>query len=291
MQIKEQIVCYGSCQTLHLSKDLLQVPEFQERYDIVYISKDEKDTRYLPDCSAGAILLEEMGNWRTPSQSSPPGTFARVLSFPSLAFKSLWPLHITDPANKPLPGLPFGLFPYGDTFVLHLAAQGKSSDEIMQRYFELDLVRSVNLERMYELEIERLKALDARCGTTVTQFILSRFRKERLFHTILHPTRPLMNELLKQVASKLALGAAIDEQRLAALPDRMSGLQVPIHPTVARWFGLTWVTDDIRYTHHRFGELSCREMMERYVTFAVEQHTGKTVNLRESIKLSASFSD
>lgn len=177
----------------------------------------------------------------------------RAYTFPSLRLELLWPLSCANERNEPEPGLPHGRFPYGDRFVSACLEQGVPKDRIVAL-----IVGGAwganwpNLDEAFRRESRRLTAGDASCDVKIGSHVLKRFRSQRLFWTVDHPTDALIAELVKRLlASAKILDDPAEAVDRAFVPAADGGLlgpyAVPIHPHVAAHFALAWYRRDQNY--------------------------------------------
>lgn len=194
-----------------------------------------------------------------------------TLKFPSVDFSLLWPFNCINAYNKPEPpAFPFGRFPYGDRAITNAIDRGMSADDILDYYMNSWEDYRVDLDRLLQLETARIQARDAKCDVKIGDFVLTRFRKERLFWTVNHPAPVLLSELIERLLHAAdpvdpALQDADIESTVAAhFPNGgpLGVVNVPIHPKVAEYLQLEWYDpneiyrtwDGATYTYRQYFE-------------------------------------
>jgi hypothetical protein len=254
------LIVYGNCQadaiTLALRKDAV----VQNLYDVSYYRSFDHPTegtialeeRVVRNCS---LLCEQHDRQAFPLQEMLPAHCVTV-KFPAVDLNVLWPFNCVNPYNAPEPPtFPFGRFAYGDRAIVNAIDRGMSADDVLDYYLNRWDDYKVDLDRLLKLEQARLAARDARCDVQIADFVLSRFRKERLFWTINHPTTVLIREVIDRLLhacgkAQPALEDADMENTLAAhFPPAgpLGVVGVPIHPKVAEHLELEWYDPNERY--------------------------------------------
>ena len=119
-------------------------------------------------------------------------------------------------------------------------------------------------------------AREAGCDVRVAGFVLSRFRRERLFHGPGHPAGPLLEQVMAQVLGHPALLGLVDGAPDAALRAVAPGLAgvfadhaVPVPAAVAAALGLAWWTPPEMLAAGR--GLAARPVAERRVVRAAAE--------------------
>lgn len=214
-----------------------------------------------------------------------PSTTQRYFA-PVLAGNFMWPFGgRARPGNKPAPGLTEGPFPaqLGDSRLNQYIQQGTDPAEAARDYTALDVAAAANLDRLFEIIVSKQARLDNDLGYGVAPLITAHFRDEQLFRTIYHPGPRLVNH----VAVTLFRQMGIDESIL----DRIGRLQKqvmlphfesPIHPAVARHFGLTFAGPERTYQFLNEGACTFAEWVRRYLAGAWNQSLAAGISLSET---------
>lgn len=128
--------------------------------------------------------------------------------------------------------------------------------ERRRAYMSIDLHERLDLRRYHEIHSEQLLEMERACDVHVAGHLLSTFRKERLFYLAHHPTPAFLSYVLAQIIAhprfapfrRTSIESLLSEASAAiAAQDPFHGEEVPIHPQVAEFFGLTWWSPELGY--------------------------------------------
>lgn len=281
---KPTILVYGNCQASVLAQVFSRLPGIGEVCEVRYIpsfahpisGKPPVPKVWLERC---LLFLEQRGVWdEFEHKSDLPGS-AALLRYPTVSLRSLWPLQASDPRNRAIVDFPFGQYPYGDRLVLELLEAGYSGEALLCEYMARDLPGMVDLDRLFELELERQRQVDLHCDIRLADFIRTHFRSTRLFWTHNHPSAALHKYTLRSLLAQLgALGGGLDDVAVAAWLDEYfqdreptGEVSVALHPQVISHFKLHWADEQTRYWHFRGEPVAYREYMLDYIRFAPQQ--------------------
>lgn len=196
---------------------------------------------------------------------------AEIILYPNVTGAFLWPFsgdaHIQ---NEKLPHFQDGPYgrEFGDRWLNRKIKQGVPPTDIVQEYLELDVAKTARLDRMYELLIERGYQRDVRTGFAATEIIERDFRDTKLFLTPANLNLPLFNHVARIVYGRLGVPAPEIERVLSGLwRTPFPLIDLPIHPAVARHFGLSYISDTTRYRAATGELLSFAEWADRYVRY------------------------
>jgi hypothetical protein len=277
--LTDSIIVHGNCQAEIVWAMLDQAPTWREKPQLLYSRSYLHPTEGLSNLPEGAVegckvLFQQKGVDQEFPHLAELNPYAQVATFHSLNLLSLWPFTCVDPRNKSeLPVFPYGRYPEGDRLILELLDKNDSSPaEVLQAYLNSDVIPAV-LERLFEIESERLRAMDRQCDVKLGEYILDRFRADRLFWSHNHPTSLLLKRLALDLLDRVDLRDFMDvEATRGWMADRLdnyedlSELQIPIHPKIAEHFGLQWYSPDYRY-HYMKESYTFDEYTLRYIEF------------------------
>lgn len=303
---REACVLLGVCSMPAIAWFLNQSPDFRRRFrtKVVFtnnggipITTGDLTDEDFATCRLVIHHGPQWAGWTTgPAFEAVLARFAHApcISLPIPLFPALWPLHVFDERNTwgaDVPGRPLwpnGMrtyYPYGDAFVLGLLRMGVSKRDIIARYLELDIPSILDVDRIFNLNAQTMIAHERTTDVKVAAFVSERFRDQWLFQTLNHQSNALLIEIVNQTLALLGfppLHASIHEEWA-----EMLSIQMPIHPSLIRHFGLTFVDASTRYTidgqllHSETGSnaemaqemgkrrLTFEQFLERYIDFTV----------------------
>ena len=269
MADRPTLIVSGNCQARVLYQSLAASPTVQDAYRVVYVRnlrKTDQEQAAPEDLKDCALLLEQIAHKvpELPGKALMPAG-ARVIRYPILWLGSLWPLHVDDPRNLPAKGFDNGRWPYGDRLILDLLDQGFSPEEAASRWLDADVPALLDLDRLQEILETKARKLDQRADLALGHYVQARFRREPLFVTRNHFSEPMMRHLRDLAFAEL--GVEPPAGPLGEVMRGMGEIETPIHPSVARHFGLKWWRPEMRW---RYGgeQLSTEEYLRRYAAFA-----------------------
>jgi tetratricopeptide (TPR) repeat protein len=267
-----RVVFIGNCQVYSLSQLYQSFSERKSEEQIVYLPsyEDLTDERAARVAEADIIVEQRM-------DVAPRADVGGIVSsaeryfVPLLAGGFLWPFAGgAHPRNEIHSFMPTGPFDgeMGDTYLNRLIDNGTAAVEAVDQYRALNVNSVRNLDRLFELLIDRQRSRDAACGYQIADLIEERFREEALFRTPYHPNLPLMLHLAGQFFQHFGMGEAAiknmyERVRVAPMPET----ELPIHPAVARHFKLTYADAWTLYQIHDEGRFTFTEYALRYMRY------------------------
>ncbi|MBN2140509.1 MAG: hypothetical protein JW718_05825 [Desulfovibrionaceae bacterium] len=234
-------IVHANCQGEPLVRMLNQSAEFRAEFRVesfVNYTREPIPERSLACC--GLFLHQHLDEkW---GELSSEALFSRLprgcpsLCIPNLFFKGYWPLWSGAPG-----------FDYRDVFLDRLLDMGLAKPEILHLYLKTDLAAKYDLQALAEASLDHERNKEARTPIKYMDLILERFRTERLFNTVNHPGRRLMRHVALGVLKHLGLKPPQDfDSEAGVFPD----IELPIHPRVAGFFGLSFAGPDTVYNVH-----------------------------------------
>jgi tetratricopeptide (TPR) repeat protein len=128
---------------------------------------------------------------------------------------------------------------------------------------------TVNLDRLYEISLDKQRERDELTGFRIADLIAEHFRDEPLFRTPYHPNARIAVALAAQLFERLGVARGdIETLRRAIQITPFPKDELPIHPNVARHFGLGYVPEDRRWRFMNEGSFTTREFYLRYMNCA-----------------------
>ena len=252
---RRRIVIIGNCQSETLRQGFAHIEALNRRFDTKYhfidLQQNQREfvARDLEQCDI--LLAQDLRDWENFPLRGCVSSTAQIIKFPLVRFASLWPFDAwngpgdREAHDREAPNLTFS---YLDGLLGRLRKEIPEKEERFQAYRTLERPGIVNYRRLHQLEERRLAAADAQFGVAIGDFILSNFRKRRLFHTTVRPNWQVFNLLLQFVARAVSVSEPV------SLTERIDVMlrepQVPVHPKVARDLGVGWASEKTRYSVH-----------------------------------------
>lgn len=204
-------------------------------------------------------------------QSAEIDPAASIIEFPMVTGRFLWP-HACDMhvLNTPLHYFQDGPFSeeFGDKYLNKHLLKGDDLGELAKRYISMDISTDLDLDRLYQLYIDQMKAADEITGFSFASFIERNFRTHSLFRTASNLERPLYLHMAADIFHKIGVNKAAIE-RIAnncwSIP--VAHVQTPIHPSVAHHFNLEYVSPKSAYLYFTGERMTFTDYTERYLKY------------------------
>jgi hypothetical protein len=260
----EVVLFLGNCHSRQISNFFGRLPGFADRYESVYfrtyqlgealgnrdaILQAREKVHHFVEANRSRIRLfvrQQTHGWFD------DGLTARnfdaktdIVDYPACLLNYIWPL---APHGRQISGSPEQLrrFPFSilDSEVLRLKREGVREDQLLERYREIDVVRTYRVDRLRRLNQIKAAEVDEKSSFSIWPFVEASMPDVQMFRTENHPNGPLFAEILRQIGSF----TSIDMDRTAYLDkvekqQRLTGigpLEAPVHPRIAEHFGLNW---------------------------------------------------
>jgi hypothetical protein len=281
--MKPALIIFGNCQAQGLLGAIAGLPSCMERFEVSYIPSHASlgDTNFNPEMLQRCeVLWEQVGmEQRLPGWEAVPAG-VRHIRFAELSFPVLWPFNCIDPRNRhDPPNFPWGAWPYGDRVALQIAKEGLKGVDAVTAYVERGAKLMPDLARMLDMEVVRSRKRDANVDLSMTSYIQDNFRTKRLFATYNHARNALVWELFQRLMEATVLtdmkipASELDAcERSFVDPNlkwpNFDTIQMPVHPTLAEQYQLSWINDSTRYRHYDAGSFSFHDFIMHYVEYA-----------------------
>ncbi len=278
-----QIAFIGNCQLQSLSQ-LYQRFSGTEDTEVSFLPSYEDLTEDRAQALARADVIVEQRMDVTP-RATPEGVRggAERVFVPLVGGGFLWPFAgQPHPRNESLWFLPGGPFDgeMGDSYLNRLLERGTAPADAAAQYIALDVNGLRNLDRLRELVMDRQRARDAACGFEIAALIDEYSVQEALFRTPHHPNLRIALALAEQLFRRLgvpASGVARMRQLVRVTPFPKN--ELPVHPAVARHFGLRWATENTRYQFHDQGRLTFAAYAHLYTAYGWDRALAEGIAL------------
>lgn len=269
---RKNVTIVGNCQASALAelyRDFVGLPNLE---NVAYFNDHglPQDAVRAGVAGADLIIVQERDfNHGLAPEQLPPGV--EVRPFPMVLAGYIWP-YANEPHIHNQPEPPFSDGPYpsqlSDSHLNRLIARGVSPEAALEQYLALDVARVASVDRVFELYQDRQRQRDAKTGFDLAPVIEAEFRGQSLFRSPHHPNLPLFGVIAAQLFELLHVPAETIRLALASLrtspfpPD-----ELPIHPGIARHFGLAYADADTRYTYFGEGRFTFAEYVLRYMRY------------------------
>lgn len=186
--------------------------------------------------------------------------------FPELALDFLWPFggqpHLRNTRDAYFPEGPFPV-ELGDAWLNRRLEGRQSSQAIENEYLALDVAEIIDLDRYKILALDRQAELDRLCGEDFASRLDAQFKTEALFANPTMPGAELMAEIAVGLFAKMRAPFAIEP----GWRPEFRVPELPVHPSVARHFGLKWA-EARRYRTWTGDSIDFSEFVRRYLAYA-----------------------
>jgi tetratricopeptide (TPR) repeat protein len=299
-----QIVLIGNCQMQAMAGlykrfvagragDVVKhVPSYEDLTD------DHRDAIQQAD-----VVVEQLFDLKPQAETEGLSTTAPRIFIPMVTAAFLWPFAGSPhPKNTSYPYLTGG--PYGgeaaDSYLNRLIIAGVDPEEAVETYANLEVNSRVNLNRLFEIVMERQRSRDEAAGYQIADIMEKHFRTEQIFLSPYHPNVRIATALASQFFAQLgAERDEIDRMRDCTRITPFPKSELPFHPSVVRHFGLDFVAPDRGYRYMNEGLFTFREYALRYMRYewndALEEglhltHIGKVDQAGERLTLAVKHS-
>lgn len=279
-----KIVFVGNCQAGALralyDKYVQPYTKAETAHVRSWVQQSEANQRTI--ARADRLAFQEQAFTSKVSPTDIPST-TPVHRFPVVIGTFLWPFAgRARPGNEASTDCLQGPFPadLSDTHLNRAILAGADVEAAARAYIDLDVASVVDLDRLCAITLGKQRRLDKSLGFEVARIIADHFREEPLFSTITHPGSRIMKHVAVTLFRAMGVGEAILRrietwERGTMLPSA----ECPIHPSVARHFGLRYVDDSALYRFHHEGRFSFPDYVRRYLDGSWNQSLAQALGL------------
>ena len=217
------------------------------------------------------VIVRQVQDFETEADlgDTPPGAITHLI--PAVIGSFLWPFGgRAHPLNAAAKKGADGPYPpqLGDSFLNELIAKNVAPQEAVDRYLALDINSVVSLDRLYRIVMSRQRRMDKKTGFGVADVIETHFRSENTFLTAYHPDWRIMLHLADVLFRRMDVDSDILARMHRLQTHAMSpSTQLPIHPSVANHFGMSYIQPDHIYQYRHEGTFTFAEWVDRYMRF------------------------
>lgn len=269
---KRRTFFVGNCQTAalgHFYRNTLSDAREEQVSYVDDLGLDAEQLRRALDGADTIVALERDFDYGLSELQDQPGI--RFFGVPMVLAGFVWP-YATEPHVHNVPERPIsdGPFPQqrSDSFLNRLIAKGVSPEDALEQYLALDIARVAHVDRFREIYLDQQRTRDERTGFEVASFVDDNIATQALFMSPHHPNRPVFNHVARQLFDKMGLPSAAIETGLStvdAFP--YSREELPIHPGIAKHYGLAYAPPERRYRFNDEGWCTFAEFVLKFMRY------------------------
>lgn len=275
-----KIVFVGNCQAaaLHTIYKLFVSPHTGDEVNFVVGTAPLNDERHAHIIAAD-IVVEQVFDMPQPVDLSQLSFRGKIHRVPVVGTPFLWPFAADPhPLNKTHGEYEPFRSEIGDSHLNRLLASGIPPDEAAERYLAADMAVVGKLDRLYEITIDRQRARDLATGYRCADLIEGRFRDKQLFLTPYHLTLTMSRYMALTFLEDIgALSESIDLVNRRMTENFYPTYATPVHPGIARHFGLKWANEWTKYPFHSEGSITFEQFVRRYVRCEVNAELDRAI--------------
>ena len=248
-------VIAGHGMAQQIARIVSNLPSLREHIQFHYVSPDDST-----DAAVGQLPAGTLGDtkiyWKQSGVGTPEVVAALrdaipddcdVQRIPSPHMTALWPLQGVDSRRIAEPGrYATGRYQFSDRVGASMANMMLPDDVVLLAYESMAEKETADLDAWLESDLAGWRQLDATNDVQVADFIYANFRRQRLFSAPTFATAALLRHVIDQLVRTPSISAVAEPAKLARELDAlMIGYvthwqELPIHPHIARHFGLQW---------------------------------------------------
>ena len=262
------IVFIGNCQLVALSNiyKTFVVPHTGD--EVQCLACNASSAEVLRSIELADIVVEQVFDVKQSIDLDALSLRGRRVRLPVVGAQFLWPF--AGSAHPESASRYGGYDPFrlemGDGYLNRLLKEGLAPQEAARRYIDADVSKLVNLDRLREITMDRQRARDAATGYRCADLIEDGIAESQLFLTPFHPALAVSRYMACRFLQDIgAPTSAVDRVERYMTDSFYLKFGLPIHPSVARHFGLRWAGSETRYRFHEEGYLSFADFARRYV--------------------------
>lgn len=165
----------------------------------------------------------------------------------------------------------YGTFITPDDEVNRCIRENGSLSETLKKILDVDYYGKDFLERNYRREIHKIEVAEAEADIPISDYLLEKHGKKRLFLNEKHISNDVIIELAKRILETLELDRTLPEEELCKRR-LLFTTEVPVYPSVIEKLSLTVYGTNPRYRMFTFGreiDVTFEEYMERYYDYCM----------------------
>lgn len=249
--ILEKITFFATCQGEVISKMLSASRNLAEKYTL-HAALNFSSPGVAADPAQYSDLIRESSFFIYQHNALMTGEFlsdvcknTTVIRIPYITSSIYWPTLVNPPLEKKLlrsKTSPFGIIPFRCRILDQMIAENRDDEAIVREYCALNMADHVDLDTHYQGQIEYLAKMDAQNPhIKVAPFVDQNIRSKQLFWLFNHPSFAVLYGIIDQLFGLFGVANDLPDD----LQDTFAFHQTPIHPSVAKYFGLEFVKPEL----------------------------------------------
>jgi tetratricopeptide (TPR) repeat protein len=193
---------------------------------------------------------------------------ATVHKVPLVSGAFLWPYQGVPHPRAPVVryGNPPYMPEYNDRYLAKLLVDNTQPGDALANYKAFDVASAAHVGRLYELTLDSQRKIDAMCGYDCVSIIEAHLADEQLFQSAFH----FGGRIARHIATTLCGRIGFDPKYARRIDEHLTDAPfvprfVPVHPSVAKYFGMRWVRDDTLYPFLWEGGYTFDEYVVRFM--------------------------
>jgi hypothetical protein len=146
-------------------------------------------------------------------------------------------------------------------------------EAVVDEYLGLNFAELFRLDEVIDKWFRLLEKLEAEAAMQISGYIRRNWRTTRLFWDSVHPANCLLVRIAGELAARIGPPVSEEDLRTAEQVEEDDFIMKPIHPSLIRYFGLTWAGCNELYRHLDDPPVTSREWYLRYVAYMRELQT------------------
>lgn len=273
MTSRPVLLMHGSCQLERIALILRALPSVSRSHDIHVIpdyrnGHDSPGPDVIARCAAFVYQARPFSS--LPAFAEELIERVPAIRLPFVSCDAFWPAEAQCEHDPRYPDLPWGRYPYGDRILWRLLRADTDDESVVDQYLQLDFSELFRLDDMIEKWYRLLEKLQAESAIKIAGFVRQNWRTKRLFWDSVHPANNLLGRIAGDLAGMLGAPASEDELGEAQQVGEEDHIMKPVHPSLIRYFKLTWLDGNDLYRHLDDPPATARAWYLRYVAYMRE---------------------
>ncbi len=187
---------------------------------------------------------------------------AQALKIPYVTSNIYWPSYEVLNPIWLAPTEATAIIPWPCRLLNDLIVRLRDKTRILSAYCNLDIPEHLDVDKNFKQQVRYLQKAEAGTIFSVADFVQEHYVGQQLFHLINHPGISVFVSMANTLFAYLGLPPLP-----AQTTDPFAEHQIPVHPSIIRYYALTWCNRDTRYQlwEKRFSH-------EEYVLFYIDNY-------------------